>query len=488
MVRALNYFSGRWTAGTGAAGECINPATSEVAAQFSDATLDEALSAIEAARTAFDAGPWSRSPRLREAVLLEFAANLQARAPEIERWLVTLNGKLAREARGELATAVSELRFYAGLARNLWGRVAEIDNGCYSQLSREPAGVAAIIVPWNAPVILLIRSLAPALAAGCTVVIKAAHQTSLVNQLALECLTRITVLPADVVCSFTESGAAIGRAISQSPHIDVISFTGSSATGKRIAADAAGTLKRLSLELGGKAPAIVWPDAPLAPTVAGLVTGALPMAGQQCTAIARVLVHESRFDEVARSLAERLGSLVLGPGHDAQSQLGPLIDLANRDRVARLAQDAAQHGRVWLQGGVPTGTLARGAFVTPTLVEVDDLDSPYIQEELFGPVLVIERYQDRTEAIARANATRYGLAASVWSADRAAGQSMARELKCGTVWVNAHNKLFPESETGGFRESGYGRLHGVEGLSDFLSTKHVYWENPPQGAAQATGH
>jgi len=212
------------------------------------------------------------------------------------------------------------------------------------------------------------------------------------------------------------------------------------------------------------------------------------MAGQQCTAIARVLVHESRFDEVAQSLAERLGSLVLGPGHDPSSQLGPLIDLANRDRVARLAQDAALHGRVWLQGGVPTGTLARGAFVTPTLVEVSDLGSPYIQEELFGPVLVIERYRDRAEAISRANATRYGLAASVWASDRAVGQSMARELKCGTVWMNAHNKLFPESETGGFRESGYGRLHGVEGLSDFLSTKHVYWENPPQGAAQAAGH
>jgi len=477
MDRALNYFGGRWTAGAGAAGDCINPATSDVAAQFSEATLDEALPAIEAARAAFDTGTWSRSPRLREAVLLEFAANLQARAPEIERWLVTLNGKLAREARGEVATAVSELRFYAGLARNLWGRVAEIDNGCYSQLSREPAGVAAIIVPWNAPVILLIRSLAPALAAGCTVVIKAAHQTSMVNQLTLECLTRVAGLPPNVVCSFTESGAAIGRAISQSPHIDVISFTGSSATGKRIAADAAGTLKRLSLELGGKAPAIVLPDAPLASTVAGLVAGALPMAGQQCTAISRVLVHEEKFDETAAALAARLASLVIGPGHEPTSQLGPLIDNANRDRVARLAAEASQHGRVWLQGGVPAGPLSRGAFVSPTLVEVPVLASKYIQDELFGPVLVIERYRDPAEAIARANATRYGLAASVWTTDRAVGQAIARELKSGTVWMNTHNKLFPEAETGGYRESGYGRLHGVEGLNDFLSTKHVYWEN-----------
>ncbi|MFN9452246.1 MAG: aldehyde dehydrogenase family protein, partial [Rubrivivax sp.] len=475
MDRALNYFGGHWTAGAGAAGDCINPATSEVAAQFSDATLDEALPAIEAARAAFDTGPWSRSPRRREAVLLEFAANLQARAPEIEHWLVTLNGKLAREARGEIATAVSELRFYAGLARNLWGRVAEIDNGCYSQLSREPAGVAAIIVPWNAPVILLIRSLAPALAAGCTVVIKAAHQTSMVNQLALECLTRITTLPSDVVCSFTESGAAIGRAISQSPHIDVISFTGSSATGKRIAAEAAGTLKRLSLELGGKAPAIVLPDAPVEATVAGLVAGALPMAGQQCTAIARVLLHQDRFDEMAAALATRLAALVLGPGHEPASQLGPLIDLGSRDRLARLAAEASSQGKVWLQGGVPAGPLGRGAFVSPTLVEVSDLGSRYVRHELFGPVLVIERYGSRAEAIERANATRYGLAASVWTTDRAAGQAMARELKSGTVWLNTHNKLYPEVETGGFRESGYGRLHGVEGLNDFLSTKHVYW-------------
>jgi acyl-CoA reductase-like NAD-dependent aldehyde dehydrogenase len=344
--------------------------------------------------------------------------------------------------------------------------------------------VAGIIVPWNAPVILLIRSLAPALAAGCTVVIKAAHQTALVNQLTLECLTSIAGLPSGVVCSFTESGADIGRAISQSPHIDVISFTGSSATGKRIAADAAGTLKRLSLELGGKAPAIVLPDAPLASTLTGLVAGALPMAGQQCTAIARVLVHESRFDETAAALAERLNSLVIGPGHEPNSQLGPLIDHANRDRLARLAAEASQHGKVWLQGGVPTGPLSQGAFVSPTLVEVSDLSSKYIQEELFGPVLVIERYRDQADAIARANATRYGLAASVWTSDRAAGQAMARELKSGTVWMNTHNKLFPEAETGGFRESGYGRLHGVEGLNDFLSTKHVYWESQPIGVVR----
>lgn len=479
MERALNYFSGQWTAGSGDAGYCINPADGEPVALFSEAQLDEGVAAITAARTAFDQGAWPRSPRLREAVLLEFATRLEARAPEIEHWLVTLNGKLAREARGEVATAVSELRFYAGLARNIWGRAAEVDNGCYSQISREPAGVAAIVVPWNAPVILLIRSLAPALAAGCTVVVKTAHQTALVNQLVLECLTKVTSLPPDVLCSFTESGSLIGRAISQSPHIDVISFTGSSATGKRIAADASGTLKRLSLELGGKAPAIVLADAPLVSTVAGLVAGALPISGQQCTAIARVLVSEERFDEVAGALAAQLADLKLGPGNDPSSQLGPLIDRANRDRVAGLAADAGQHGKVWLQGGAAQGALAHGAFVAPTLLEVSDVNSPFVQNEIFGPLLVIERFADHNDAVNRANATRFGLAASVWTADRAAGQAIARELKSGTVWMNTHNKLFPEAETGGFRESGYGRLHGVEGLNDFLSTKHVYWENAP---------
>jgi acyl-CoA reductase-like NAD-dependent aldehyde dehydrogenase len=483
MERALNFLGGSWAASDGPPGVCINPATGEPAAHYSEASAEEVLAAVAAARAAFDRSAWPRSPRLREAVLLEFAANLQARAAQVEQWLVTLNGKLAREARGEVATAVSELRFYAGLSRNLWGRVGEIDNGCMSQISREPAGVAAIIVPWNAPVILLIRSLAPALAAGCTVVIKAAHQTSLVHQLVLECLTCVASLPAGVVSSFAESGSEGGRAITRSPDVDVISFTGSSATGKRIAADAAGTLKRLSLELGGKAPAIVLPDAPLAPTVAGLVAGALPMAGQQCTAIARVLVHEERFEELAAALAERLASLVIGPGNEPSSQLGPLIDLASRDRVSRLAAESSGQGKVWLQGGVPAGPLGRGAFVSPTLVEVAHIGSPYVQEELFGPVLVIERYRTREQAVERANATRYGLAASVWTADRAVGQSVARELKSGTVWLNTHNKLYPEVETGGYRESGYGRLHGVEGLNDFLSTKHVYWENAPVGVA-----
>lgn len=472
-----NYFDNVWQMGSGSGGDCHDPATWTLAATYSSASVAEADAAIKAARRAFDGGTWPHVPRLRADILYEFAARLQARINEIEPWLVTLNGKLQREARGELGAAVSELRYYAGLARNLWGRVAQIDSGCYSMLAREAAGVAAIIVPWNAPATLLIRSLAPALAVGCTVVIKTAHQTSLVHQMVLECLTSIDSLPKDVVCSFVETGADIGMLISQHPDIDVISFTGSSATGKRIAAASAGTLKRLSLELGGKAPAVVLADVDANTAVPGIVAGALPMAGQQCTAIARVLVHERRFDEIRDRLVQAMAAIRVGPGADPASQMGPLIDIQNRERVLRVIQEAKAHGKVHLAGCVPAGALSKGAFVTPTLVEIEDVSSPLVQDEIFAPFVVIERFSTIEEAVERANATRFGLAASVWGANRSNSSGIAAKLKSGTVWLNCHNRLFAEAETGGYRESGYGRLHGMQGLDDFMSTKHIYWED-----------
>jgi betaine-aldehyde dehydrogenase len=475
-MKALNLIDGEWTSGRAGSGHCIDPATGEPVAEYADAGAGDGAAAIAAAAHAFEHSSWARKPRLRAEVLHAFADNVARRAPQIEAWLVSTSGKLAREAKGELAASVSELRYYAGLARNLWGRVAEIDAGCYSQLVREPIGVAAIIVPWNAPATLLVRSLAPALAAGCTVVVKAAHQTSAVNHLMLECLTEVAALPKGVVNSMTESGSAIARLLCESPQVDAISFTGSSATGKKIAAAAAGTLKRLSLELGGKAPAIVLEDCDLDAAAPGLAAGAMALSGQMCTAIARILVHESRFEAATTRLAALLGALRMGPGSDPRSQLAPLIDADNRDRVVALAQAAAAEGAVHLRGTVPGGALARGAFVSPTVVEIADLESRFVQQELFGPILLVERFATEREAVERANATRYGLAASVWTQDHARALAIARELKSGTVWINTHNRLFAEAETGGYRESGYGRLHGVEGLNDFLETKHVYYE------------
>ncbi|WP_338617395.1 aldehyde dehydrogenase family protein [Pigmentiphaga sp. CHJ604] len=482
MKLASHYIDGQWLSalsGTCVHGESIDPATSEPSALFADGGLPEAEAALAAAYRAFHSTAWSRTPRLRSDILLDFAARLEARKEEIATWIVTLNGKLRREALGEIAAGVSELRYYAGLARNVFGRVIETEPHCYSVLDREAAGVAIIVVPWNAPVTLLVRSLAPALAAGCTVVVKPAHQTALVNNLALEALVCDDRLPAGVVNSVIESGHAISHHLCASPLVDVISFTGSSATGKRIAQTAANTLARLSLELGGKAPAIVLRDCDEDRTVAGIVAGSLVMAGQQCTAIARVLVEEPYFDRFAARLAHALGAIRVGPGNDPESQMGCLIDMRSRDRIAALVDEAAKRYTMHLRGHTGQGALARGAFITPSLVEIDDLQSRFIQEELFGPLLVIERFRDEDDAIARANATRYGLAASVWTANPARARRLASRLRSGTVWANTHNRLFAEAETGGHHDSGYGRLHGQEGLNDFLATKHFYYDAQP---------
>ena len=472
-----NYYGNCWQNGSGHLGVSYDPATWQPVSEYSCATQVDVEEAITAARYAFDSGTWPHQPRLRAEILYEFAERLQARMQEIEPWLVQLNGKLIKEARGEIGAAISELKYYAGLTRNLWGRVAEIDDGCYSMIAREGAGVVGINVPWNAPVTLLIRSLAPALAAGCTVVIKVAHQTSLVHQMVLECLTQIGTLPKNIVCSFIEENADLSKLMCEHPLIDVISFTGSSRTGKKIAAAASGTLKRLSLELGGKAPAIVLPDVNIESAVNQLVAGALPMAGQQCTAIARILVENSRFEEVTQRLVSALSAIKVGPGADPVSQMGPLIDIVNRDRIVKLIDTAKSQVKVHLEGRVPSGVLSKGAFVTPTLVEVEDLNSPFIQDEIFGPFVVIERFNSYAEAIERANATRFGLAASVWGENGELARKLSSKLKSGTVWLNCHNRLFAEAETGGYRESGYGRLHGLQGLDDFMSTKHLYWED-----------
>ncbi|MCB5363425.1 aldehyde dehydrogenase family protein [Pusillimonas sp. CC-YST705] len=479
MNTAKHYINGRWlesVEGQAKIGMVLNPATSEHVVNFCDGTASEAGAAVTAARAAFEDSSWAHSPRIRADVLFDFAIRLEQRKDEIADLIVTVNGKLRREAMGEIMAGVSELKYYAGLARNLFGRTLEVEPDCYASLDREPSGVAAIILPWNAPVTLLVRSLAPALAAGCSVVIKPAHQTALVNNLVLECITDDARVPAGIINSVIESGTAVSSFLCESTDVDVISFTGSTRVGKLIAQSTASTLKRLSLELGGKAPAVVFADCNIDATVAGVVAGSMVMAGQQCTAIARVLVEAAIYDEFSQRLTQALKNLQPGFGNDPQAGMGCLIDIANRDRIAALLEQAAQTERVLLKGEIPGGALANGAFIAPSLIEVQDLNSSFIQQELFGPLLIIERFTDEAEALHRSNATRYSLAASVWTQNAGRAKKMAAKLKFGTVWHNTHNRLFAEAETGGYGDSGYGKLHGLEGMNDFMQTKHFYFE------------
>lgn len=472
---AKHFIAGVWRDDGGTSEVSVNPADGASVGRYVPGNAALANEAAAAARAAFQEGAWAASPRLRAAALYELADRLADAKDEIADLVVAENGKLRSEAMGETMAGISESRYYAGLARNIRGSMQEIAPGQLSLFHREAAGVAGIIVPWNAPVTLLVRSLAPALAAGCTAIIKPAAQTPLVHARIMQCLADCPSLPVGVVNSVNENGIEVGQTMVASPNIDVISFTGSSATGRKIMQGAAGTLKRVGLELGGKAPSVLFEDADLDLAVAQLTHGSLAIAGQMCAAAARFLVHESIAAEFATRMTAALKAVRVGPGADPSSRMGALIDTGNQARLMRLIEQAGDEGRMLLKGG----PLDSGAFLTPTLFGIDDVTSSLVQDELFGPIVSLETFADEAEAVSKANATVYGLAASVFTRDHARAMRVSRAIRAGTVWINAHLRLFAEAETGGYGQSGLGRLHGPEGLHDFLETKHIFME---QGA------
>lgn len=471
MSAARHWIGGQWIT-DGALFDSVNPADDAVLGQAHVGSAALLAQAAAEARRVFFGTTWSQAPRLRAQVLFEFADRMEAVKGALADLIVAENGKLRAEAMGEVMGSISETRYYAGLARTIRGTMQEMMPGQMSLFHREAAGVAAIIVPWNAPVTLLIRSLTPALAAGCTCVLKPAAQTPLVHALVLECLAACPSLPSGVVNSVNENGVEVGKAMVASPDIDVISFTGSSATGKAIMAGAAPTLKKVGLELGGKAPAVICADADLDVVVRELVPGALTMAGQICVAAARFLVDARIAREFETRITAAFAAVRVGPGADPASQMGSLIDRANLRRVQGLIEQASDEGEVILRGAA----LNTGAFLTPTLFRIGDVTSPLVQQELFGPIVSIETFEDESEAIHKANATAYGLAASVFTRDAHRALRLSRAIRAGTVWINSHLRLLAEAETGGYGQSGLGRLHGPEGLNDFLETKHIYME------------
>ncbi|WP_332712750.1 aldehyde dehydrogenase family protein [Pelagibacterium mangrovi] len=473
---ALNHIGGQDRAGERWI-DSLDPATGAVIGRYAAGSAEIAEQAAATAARIFFETDWPANARLREAILRKFADRLEKRRDELVALLSLENGKLKHEAQGELASAISEARFYAGLTRLPQGRSGEVVPGGLSILSREAAGVAAVIVPWNAPVTLLVRSLAPALAAGCTVVVKPAPQTALINRAILDALLADPDLPPGVANIVNENGTEVGRALVASRNIHVISFTGSSSTGMAIMAAAAPTMKRLSLELGGKSPAIVFPDTDLDRAVQELTFGALSVAGQFCMCASRFLVHSDLEKTLRGRLAERFRAIRVGPASSPESQMGPVIDETNRQRLVGLIEGANEAGNVIVAGEARGGT---GNFLTPTLVGIDDPQSRYVQTELFGPIITFETFGDEDEALAKAHATVYGLAASVHTRDLERAHRMARRLRFGTVWLNCHRRQFAEAEVGGFGESGLGRLHGVEGLADFLETKHVFLQHTPE--------
>ena len=472
-----HYIAGAWRSDAPHGSHPVeNPSDRSVIGTAPDGSAELASEAVMAARTAFATTDWASNPRQRAAALLEFADILESRADAIAALMARENGKLLAQARHEVAAGYGEARYYAGVARNVFGRTFESGPGKISLMTREPSGVVSVIVPWNAPVTLLVRSVAPALAAGCSVVIKPAPQTPLTNAAVMACFHDAAAIPAGIVNSVNEHGTEVGTVLSSHPEVDVISFTGSSRTGKIIMANASNTIKHVSLELGGKAPALVFDDADLDRSVAEIRRGVLALNGQMCTCISRILVQDRVYDSMKARLSEAFTSVRTGDASAADTELGPIIDHANQQRLATIIDRAASAAQMVVHGGIGGGDLAKGYFITPSMFEIDDVHHDLVQDELFGPIVSLERFGDEDEALAKANATRYGLAASVYTTDLNRSMRMGRKLAFGTVWMNCHNRLLAEVETGGYRESGIGRLHGIEAMNDFLETKHIYLE------------
>jgi len=473
-----HYIAGTWLADApNGVADVENPSDGSIIGTAPNGSGDLAGAAVMAARDAFETSAWGSEPRLRAAALLEFADILESRADEIATLMARENGKVLSQARHEVAAGYGEARYYAGVARNVFGRTFESGAGKLSLMTREPSGVVSVIVPWNAPVTLLIRSVAPALAAGCTVVIKPAPQTPLTNAAVIDCFDAVSSIPKGVINSVNEYGTEVGAVLSSHPEIDVISFTGSSRTGKIIMANAANTIKHLSLELGGKAPALVFGDADLDQATAEIRRGVLALNGQMCTCISRILVQDDIYDAMKQRLADAFLSVRLGDACAADTELGPIIDKANHTRLLGIIDRAATQASMVVHGKAGEGDLTSGYFISPTMFEIEDVQHDLVQDELFGPIVSLERFTDEQDALAGANATRYGLAASVYTNDLTLSMRMGRKLKFGTVWMNCHNRLLAEVETGGYRESGIGRLHGIEAMNDFLETKHIYLES-----------
>jgi betaine-aldehyde dehydrogenase len=472
---ALNWINNQWV-DTKNYKESFNPATGEVIGKYAEGGKQEVVSAIAAAKKAFKDSVWKTNRQLRYKVLNQLADQFELYQERLVETLMLENGKVKKEAEFEFSLVAPKLRFYAALALTGYGRALETKPGSFSMVLTEPIGVAGIIAPWNSPIILMVRSLAPALAAGCTVVIKMPSQTAQVNALVSEVFESVKEIPPGVLNLFTESGSEGAAFLIESPDVPVISYTGSTRTGQLLMRNGAANLKRFNFELGGKTPMIVFDDANLDIVLPALEKAITVFAGQFCMTGSRILVQRGIAGKLKQGLSERLQKVKVGPASNSSSDMGPLIDKTNVERVERIVEDAITNGaKPLVRGGkVFEGDLAKGAFYAPTLLEVIDNSMKIIQEETFGPVATIQVFDTANEAIALANDSEYGLAASVWSQDVDLPLRIAREIQAGTVWINNWAQVNDEFEEGGFKSSGVGRLNGLAAMHAFIEYKHIF--------------
>ncbi|QKG24473.1 aldehyde dehydrogenase [Actinomadura verrucosospora] len=469
---------GVWRRGSGAVIESLSPLDGSVIARLHGADAGDVDDAVRAGAAAAADPAWrDLLPHERARYLARIADGIAREAEALAALQTRDTGKSINETRALVRSAEATFRYFAAALETMEGTVTP-SRGPYLTMSvHEPIGVVGAITPWNSPIASDAQKVAPALAAGNAVLLKPAEWTPLVA-LALGRVIEESGLPAGLLSVLPGPGAVTGDAIVRHPGVGKVSFTGGTATGRAIGAAAAQKIMPVSLELGGKSPTIVFPDADMERTVAGLLFGVFSSSGQSCVAGSRLFVHASVYRQVVDELVARASALRVGPGTDPDTQVAPLVTHAHRDRVAGMVERARQEGaRVLCGGRAPEGEAwAKGAYYLPTVLEGLPNGSATCQEEIFGPVLVALPFEDEDDLVAQANDTVYGLACGIWTRDHRRAWRVARRIDAGTVWINTYKQFSISTPFGGVKESGLGREKGRDGIFAYMRQKSVYWD------------
>ena len=471
----LMYLDGKWCESSdGASRTLLDPATGAPIGTVAEGTREDAKRAIAAARIAFEDGPWSTiTASDRARLLLRVADKIEEYGRELQQIDTLNNGKPLRETEYDVADAAGCFRYYAGLATKPHGQTFDVPAPSQTFTVREPIGVCGQIVPWNYPLLMASWKLAPALAAGNVCILKPSELTPL-TALRLATIFEELEFPAGVLNILTGAGPVVGAELAENHGVDKIAFTGGTKTGRSIMSAAVGNLKKVTLELGGKSPNIVFADADFDTAVDYALFGIYANAGQVCSAGSRLVVQESIADRFVAAVVDRAKKIRVGNGFDAKTEMGPLISRTQLERVQTYVQAGKDEGATLLCGGERLGgALAGGNFVSPAVFDGTTREMRIVQEEIFGPVLVVQRFKDEADALAVANDTVYGLAGAVFTQDGAKAQRVIRKLRAGITWINTYHPTYNEAPWGGYKQSGIGRELGTYGYDAYTEVKQI---------------